>query len=219
MKCQFNISEKEKALSIVAPDDRIIPGRLLREMVANIETRYQIYEFFYAASRQEAEEAIDVVGMVPLAGLTQRFVVFTKLDASFMEDNLIHPTPEEEDDYRSKLDPDEDYVQADYTVFLPPEMNILVTDDIKRFITVAGHLKLRTYEDMLDASERLGEASISIFDKAEMTVIYNDDDFVEVMCRNDTLHEWLYDPIYVPSIFEDQAPKKKNIKDMFNRGE
>ncbi len=218
MKCQFNISEKEKALCIVAPEERIIPGRLLREIVANIETKYQIYEYFYVASRQETEGIMDVVGMVPLAGLTQRYIVFTKLDPSFMEENAIHPTPEEEDHFRSLLDPDEEYVQADYTVSLPEELNILVTEDIKRFITVADHLKLRSYDDMLDVAERLGEAAITILSGAEMTVVFNDDDFIETFCRNGSLEEWLYDPIYVPSIFSEPETKKKGLTDLFKFG-
>ena len=50
------------------PQERILPGRMIREMVRNLETRYELYEYSLIKSERQLEEMDDVVATVPLAG-------------------------------------------------------------------------------------------------------------------------------------------------------
>ena len=197
---------------ISSPEGRILPGRMLREMVTNIETKYQIYEYSMVKGRQAAEQMDDLVGMVPLAGVGQRYIVFQRLHPSFAEETAIKLTPEEVDAFRAALDPDEEFVMADYTISIPKDYFVLVTDDVRKFITVTTHLKLDSMESMQDAVARLGEAAISIYDEADMLIEYMDENFPEVLFRSGLDETWLGTPMQVTSIHEAGEGKKAKGK-------
>ena len=55
-------------MRIEAPQGRILPGRMIREMVRNLETRYELYEYSLIKSERQLDEMDDVVATIPLAG-------------------------------------------------------------------------------------------------------------------------------------------------------
>jgi hypothetical protein len=180
MKCDFKVAAQEKSMVIAAPEGRVLSGRMLRIMVANMETRYQVYEYSLVKGSRNAEEVEDLVGMVPLSGVGQKYIVFQRLHPSFYDENAIHLTPEEIDTFRGALEEDEEFVMADYTVSMPSDYFLLITDDIRKFITVATHLRLESLEAMQEAAVRLGEAAVSIYDEADMMIEYQDNTFPDV---------------------------------------
>jgi hypothetical protein len=139
----------------------------------------------------------DVVGTVPLAGLglqKGKMVVIQRLHNSLYDPNYVKLEPEQMDEFAQSLEPGEELVADDYTVALPADYYVMVTDDIKKFIMVATHLKLASLEKMRACVARLCSANITIRDEALMTVEYENEDFPDLLSKD--CGEFLRTPVY-----------------------
>lgn len=199
VKCDYKICKN--TLMISAPEGvDLLPGRMLRAMIANIETAYELYEYSQAANMKAAQAMEDVVGIAPMApSLTSRkVVVYQRPHPSFYDPNFIELTTEEVDRFTSALPPGEEFIEADYTLSMPSDLYMAVVDDIRTFIDVVTHLKLPTFNAVREATARLGIASITIYDEADMMVEFNDENFPELLTQG--LERWLNPPQHVESL-------------------
>lgn len=196
MAYQCDIRISDSAIRIQAPKGRIIPGRLVRSIVHNLETRYQLYEFSMIKGNRMMEELEDVVDVIRLKKGFQ--VVIQKLHPSLYDEGVIKLSPEELEDFAASVPDDETMVVADYTVSMPAEYFILVTDNIQRFVTFANHLKLDNFPAMRECAARLGDAAISIFDEEDMIIEYQDENLPDVLMQD--LEPWLRTPLHVKTL-------------------
>jgi len=193
-KCDVRISDH--AIRIQSPQGRIIPGRLIRSIVHNLETRYQLFEFSMIRGARMLDELEDVVDTIRLKRGFQ--CVVQKLHPSLYDEAAIQLTPEELDEFASTVPDDEQMVVADYTVSMPSEYFILVTDDIRRFVNFANHLKLDGFPAMRECAARLGDAAISIFDETDMIIEYQDESLPNTLMQD--LEPWLKSALHVKDI-------------------
>lgn len=196
-RCDYRISTQERILEIEAPQERILPGRMIREMVRNLETRYELYEYSMIKSERQLEEMDDVVATVPLAGgglQKGKLVVIQRLHTSLYDPNFVKLEPEQMDEFAQTLEPGEELNPDDYTVALPADYYVMVTDDVKKFVMVATHLKLTGMDKMVECVSRLCCAGISIQDEALMTVEYENEDFPDLLTKG--CEEFLRAPVY-----------------------
>lgn len=196
-RCDYRISTQERILEIEAPQERILPGRMIREMVRNLETRYELYEYSMIKSERQLEEMDDVVATVPLAGgglQKGKLVVIQRLHTSLYDPAFVKLEPEQMDEFAQTLEPGEELNPDDYTVALPADYYVMVTDDLKKFVMVATHLKLTGMDKMVECVSRLCCAGISIQDEALMTVEYENEDFPELLSKG--CDEFLRAPVY-----------------------
>ncbi len=196
-RCDYRISTQEHILEIEAPQERILPGRMIREMVRNLETRYELYEYSLIKSERQLEEMDDVVATVPLAGgglQKGKLVVIQRLHTSLYDPSFVRLEPEQMDEFAQTLEPGEELNPDDYTVALPADYYVMVIDDLKKFVMVATHLKLTGMDKMVECVSRLCCAGISIQDEALMTVEYENEDFPELLTKG--CEEFLRAPVY-----------------------
>lgn len=204
MSFRCNITVADNALQITAPEGRLLPGRMLRTMMQNLESRYQVVEFTMVKNDKELKELEGVVQVVPMAGnaistLTGRkSIAFMGLHPSFYDENAVQLTKEEIEDFRATIPEGEEMYVADFTVSLPREFMALVTDDLNEFCTVATHLKLDSLPAMLECAARLGTASITVFDEVELIAEFKDPEVVDVIMAG--LDEWVNAPMRVRSL-------------------
>lgn len=198
-KCDFKM--EKSACLITAPEDRdILPGRMLRTMAANLEKRFQLYEFSSVKGYKAVDEMEDVIGVVELqCGLLkklfgkQEVCVFQKLHPSFYEEDYVQLSEEEKEAFQKNLPEGEEFVQSDYTVSIPPFFFIVATqDDSRKLMDVLNHLKLRDFSEIRDAVATLCEASISIFDEIEILVEYSHEELPKLLTEG--LDEWVKPP-------------------------
>ena len=196
-RCDFQISTQEHKLRIESPQERILPGRMIREMVRNLETRYELYEYSMIKSERQLDEMEDVVATIPLAGSglqKGKMVVIQRLHNSLYDPEYIKLEPEQLDEFAQTMEPGEELNVADYTVALPKDYYVMVTDDLKKFVMVATHLKLTDMNKMVECVVRLGSASITIQDEVIMDVDYEDESFPDLLTRG--CEEFLRTPVY-----------------------
>lgn len=198
-KCDFKT--EQSACLITAPEDRdILPGRMLRQMVESLEKRFQLYEFSCVQGYRAVDEMEDVIGVVELqCGFFRRLMgkqdicVFQKLHPSFYEPDFVQLTEEEAEVFRGNLPEGEEFVEADYTVSIPPFYYMVVTqDDSRKLMDVLNHLKLIDFAEVRDAVATLCDASISIFDEIEILAEYFDEEFPNIFTAG--MDEWLKPP-------------------------
>jgi hypothetical protein len=198
-KCDYRT--ELNACLITAPEDRdILPGRMLRQMVENLEKRFQVFEFSCVQGYHAVDEMEDVVGVVELqSGFLQRMMgkqeicVFQKLHPSFYEPDFVQLSDEEKEAFHSNLPEGEEFVEADYTVSIPPYYFMVVTqDDSRKVLDVLNHLKLVDFAEARDAIATLCDASVSVFDEIEILVEFADEKFPETL--TDGMDEWLKPP-------------------------
>jgi hypothetical protein len=195
-KCDFKT--ERNACLITAPEDRdILPGRMLRQMVENLEKRFQLFEFSCVQGYRVVDEMEDVIGVVELqSGFFKRLMgkqdicVFQKLHPSFYEPEYVQLSEEEKEAFRENLPEGEEFNEADYTVSIPPFFFVAVTqDDSRKLMDVLNHLKLRDFSEARDAIATLCDASVSIFDEIEILAEYFDEGFPNLL--SDGMEEWL----------------------------
>lgn len=204
MKCDYKICEN--TIQISAPQGtNLLPGRMIRTIVANIESQYQLYEYSEVKGMKNAESMEDVVGIAPLAGSLpawmsggQKLVVFQKPHPSLYNANFIQLTDGEIESFKAALPPGEEFIDADYTVSMPPDFFMLVTQDIRPFIDVITHLKLAAFPAVREAAARLSVAAITIYDEADMLAEINEARFRELLLRD--TERWLGPPQIVESL-------------------
>lgn len=196
MAYQCDIRISDQAIRIQSPQGRIIPGRLIRSIVHNLEVKYQLYEFSLIRNAKELQELEDVVDVVNLKRGSK--CVIQKLHPSLYDESVIRLTPEELDEFAATVPSDEQMVVADYTVSMPAEYFILVTDNIQRFVAFANHLKLDGFPAMRECAARLGDAAITIFDENDMIIEYQDENLPDILMQD--LDPWLKTPLHVKDL-------------------
>ena len=201
-RCDIKIAEN--GVQIVAPDGRLLPGRMLRAMMQNLENHYQVLEYTMVKNDKELRELDGVLQVVPLASgflsalSGKKFIAFMGLHPSFYDENAVELSQEEIEEFRATIPAGEEMYVADFTVSLPADFMALVTDDLNKFCTVATHLKLENLAAMQECATRLGVASITIFDEVEMIVEYQDPALADVILEG--LDDWLATPVHVRSL-------------------
>jgi hypothetical protein len=204
-KCDFKM--ENGASLIIAPENRdILPGKMIRALVANLERRFQLFEYSSVIGYRSADEMDDVLGIVELhCGFFKRLMgkqelcVFQKLHPSLYDDEYVQLSEEEMEAFRENLDEGDDFTKADYTVSIPPYFFVAVTqDDSRKLIEILNHLKLKDFSQVRDAVANLCEASVSIFDEIELLTEYSSDEIPEFMSEG--LDEWLKPPEHVESL-------------------
>jgi hypothetical protein len=198
-KCDFKM--EKGACLITAPEDRdILPGRMLRLLAANLEKRFQLYEFSLVQGYRAVDEMEDVIGVVELkCGFLQRMFgnqsicVFQKLHPSFYEEGYVQLSEDEKETFRQNLPEGEEFAEADYTVSIPSYFFVTVTqDDIRKITDVLNHLKLMSFSEVRDAVVTLCEATVSVFNEIEVLAEYNDENFPTILTEG--LDEWVGPP-------------------------
>ncbi|MDD3243868.1 MAG: hypothetical protein PHD32_09125 [Eubacteriales bacterium] len=200
-KCTFQM-EPGACLITASPSTDVLPGRMLRGMVRNLERRFELYEYSLARSQKEADAMGNVEAVVPLSGGIKGklsggagVVVFQRLHPSFYDPNYVTLEPEDEEEFRFRLQPGEPFIVEDYTVALPDELFIAVTDDIKLLVRVMSHLKLTEFADAREAVSKLGVANLSVFEEAELLVEYDESAVPGILAGG--LDEFLEPPEHV----------------------
>lgn len=198
-KCDFRM--EKGACLITAPEDRdVLPGRMLRLLAANLEKRFQLYEFSLVQGYRAVDEMEDVVGVVelkcgPFKRLfgNQDICVFQKLHPSFYEEDYVQLSDEEKEAFRQNLPEGDEFLEADYTVSIPSYFFLIVTqDDIRKVTDVLNHLKLSSFSEVRDAAASLCDATLSIFNEIEVLAEYYDADFPAYIAEG--LEEWVGPP-------------------------
>jgi hypothetical protein len=201
-KCDFKM--ENGASLIIAPENRVIlPGRMIRMMVANLERRFQLMEYSSVIGYKAADEMEDVLGIIELrSGFFKRLMgkqelcVFQKLHPSLYDEEYVQLSEEEQEAFRENLEEGDDFIKADYSLSVPPYFFMAVSqDDSKKLIEVFNHLKLKDFAQVRDAVANLCDASISIFDEVELLAEYTSGDIPEIMTEG--LDEWLMPPEHV----------------------
>jgi hypothetical protein len=200
-KCDYKISEN--ALQISAPRGLdLLPGRMIRKMIKNIETKYQICEFSQARGRREAEVMDDVIGNIYLKGGMGAWLmgnapiaVFQRLHASMYDPDFIHLEEDEVMDFQSRLAEDEPFNYEDFTLSMPADYFLMVAPSSIKMIDVISHLRPETFDDVLNAAARIAVASIIIYDEADMRVEFTDDNFPALLTEG--LEDWINPPVQV----------------------
>lgn len=196
-RCDYSISTQERKLEIESPEGRILPGRMIREMVRNLETRYELYEYSMVKSDRQVEEMDDVVGTIPLSGFglqKGKKIVIQRMHPSLYDPTYEKLDPDQIDEFAQNLEPGEELDPADYTVAIPADYYVMVTDDLKTFTKVASHLKLASLEQMVECVSRLCCAGIIVQDEHLMMVDYEDENFPDLMTRG--CEAYLRAPVY-----------------------
>lgn len=206
LRCEIKIAPE--ALRIAAPEGRLLPGRMLRRIMQNLEQHYQVFEYTFCKNNRELNELGENVGVVPLyaggvsgalsAVTGQKCVAFLGLDASFYDTKAYRLSEEALAEFRATIPQDEQMHEEDFTVEMPADFMAIVTDDLNRFVQVAGHIKLHSKEEMQDCVARLGVAGVTVYDEVEMIVDYNDPAIPDIIMNGN--EEFLSTPMKVMSL-------------------
>ena len=204
-KCDFKM-EKYACLITLSDDRPVLPGRMLRTIVANLERRYQVLEFSNVVGYREVDQMEDVVGVVELrTGFFQRLLgkhqlcVFQKPHPSFYDAQYVQLGEEEQAEFRERLPEGEELVVEDYTVSIPAHCFLAMTvDDDRMVIDILNHLKLRDFTAVREAVATLFEGVVSIFDETELLAEYIDAVVPDILSEG--LDEWVNPPELVDSL-------------------
>jgi len=198
IKSDYKISGN--ALQISAPRGLdLLPGRLIRKMIKNIEAEYQICEFSEVKGRREAEVMDDVVGNIYLKGGLGAWLlgnapiaVFQRLHTSMYDPDFIRLEEEEVMDFQNRLPEDEPFNYEDFTLSMPVDYFLMAAPSTTKLIDVVSHLRPDTFDDVREAVARISAAAITIYDEADMHVEFTDDNFPEILTRG--LEDWINPP-------------------------
>ncbi len=198
IKSDYNISGK--AMQISAPRGLdMLPGRMIRKMVKNLESKYQICEYSEVKGRKQADMMDDVIGMIFLKGGLGSWLfgsapiaVFQRIHTSLYDPDFIRLEDDETMDFQKRLPEDEPFNYEDFTLSMPTDYFILVASSTNKLIEVLSHLRPDTFDDVRDAIARIADASITIYDEADIYIQYSDNNFPAVMTKG--LEEWLNPP-------------------------
>jgi hypothetical protein len=201
MQNKCDLKMEQYACMITAPETGdILPGRMLRRIVENLEKQFQLFEFSCVQGYRTVDEMEDVIGVVELqCGFFKRLMgkqdicVFQKLHPSFYDEGYVQLSEEEKEEFAKNLPEGDEFHEADYTVSIPPFFFVVATqDDSRKLMDVLNHLKLLDFAEARDAVATLCDASISIFDEIELLVEYSDEELPNML--TDGLEEWLNPP-------------------------
>ncbi len=198
IKSSYKICGNELQISAPRGLD-LLPGRMIRKMVKNIENKYQMCEFSQARGRREAEMMDDVIGDIYLKGGVGSWLmgsapvaVFQRLHTSMYDPDFIQLEEDEVMDFQNRLPEEEPFNYEDFTLSMPADYFIMVGPSTAKLIDVISHLRPETFDDIREAVARISTAFISIYDEADMHVIFSDDNFPEILTHG--LEDWLEPP-------------------------
>ena len=198
IKCDYKSAENVFCISAPRGLD-ILPGRMLRQVIKNLSSKYEICEFSFAKGRKAAEEKEDVVTDVYLAASrsayllgAQPIVVFQTVHPSLLDPQFIQLTSDEIMEFKGRLTDiglDEEYNTNDFSIAMPSDYFLVVTENARKLARVLEHLRLETFQDFRNTLSRLAPATISIYDEADMFVTYTDMTIPSLL--TDGIEEWL----------------------------
>ncbi len=188
------------ALQISAPRGLdLLPGRMVRKMIKNIETKYQICEYCEVRGRREAEVMDDVIGNIYLKGGMGSWLmgnapiaVFQRLHTSMYDPDFIRLEEDEVMDFQNRLPEDEPFNYEDFTLSMPADYFLMVAPSTTKLIDVVSHLRPETFDDVIEAVARISAASITIYDEADIRVEFTDENFPEILTHG--LEDWINPP-------------------------
>lgn len=198
IKCDYKISGN--AMQISAPRGLdLLPGRLIRKIVKNIESKYQICEYSEVKGRKEAEMMDDVVGSIYLKGGIGAWLfgntpiaVFQRIHTSLYDPDFLRLEDEETMEFQNRLPDDEPFNYEDFTVSMPSDYHIMIAPSTSKLIEVVSHLRPDNFDDVRKAISRIAVASITVYDEADMYIEYTDKEFPIVFAQG--VDEWLNEP-------------------------
>ena len=198
IKCDYKISGKTIQISAPRGLD-LLPGRMIRKMIKNIEAKYQICEYSQVKGRKEADSLDDVIGSIYLKGGvgawlfgTTPIAVFQRLHNSLYDPDFIRLDDEETMEFQNRLPEDEPFNYEDFTLSMPADYFLMISPSSSKLIEVISHLRPNDFEDSRKAISRIAIAAITIYDEADMYVEYMDDNFPAILTSG--VEEWLNEP-------------------------
>lgn len=201
IKCDYKFAENIFCISAPRGLD-VLPGRMLRKIIKNLESKYEICEFSFVKGRRAAEEKEDVISDVYLSTNkaayllgSQPIIIFQTIHPSLLDEQFIQLTDEEILEFKGRLadiGQDEEYNTNDYSVAMPSDYFLVITKDARKLAKVLEHLRLETFQDFRHALSRLAVASISIYDEADMFVTYTEKTIPALFTED--IENWLSPP-------------------------
>jgi len=207
IKCDYKSAENVFCISAPRGLD-VLPGRMLRQVIKNLSSKYEVCEFSFVKGRRAADEKEDVVTDVYLAASrsaylmgSQPIVVFQTVHPSLLDPQFIQLNPDEIMEFKGRLTDiglDEEYNTNDYSVAMPSDYFLVVTENARKLGRVMEHLRLETFQDFRNTLSRLAPATISIYDEADMFVTYTDKTIPALLTED--IEEWLLPLEKVPHL-------------------
>jgi len=198
IKCDYKSAENVFCISAPRGLD-VLPGRMLRQIIKNLSSKYEVCEFSFAKGKRAADEKEDVITDVFLSTSrtsylfgSQPIVVFQSVHPSLVDPQFIQLTPDEIMEFKGRLTDigvDEDYNTNDYSVAMPSDYFLVITENARKLARVLEHLRLETFQEFRNTISRLAPASISIYDEADMFVTYTDKTIPALLTEG--IEEWL----------------------------
>ncbi len=198
IKCDYKSADNVFCISAPRGLD-ILPGRMLRKIIKNLNSKYEVCEFSFVKGKRAADEKEDVITDVYLAASrsayllgSQPIVVFQTVHPSLLDPQFIQLTPDEIMEFKGRLTDiglDEEYNTNDYSIAMPSDYFLVVTENVRKMSRVLEHLRLETFQDFRNTLSRLAPATISIYDEADMFVTYTDKTIPSMLTEG--IEEWL----------------------------
>jgi len=198
IKCDYKSAENVFCISAPRGLD-VLPGRMLRQIIKNLSSKYEVCEFSFAKGKRAADEKEDVITDVFLSTSrtsylfgSQPIVVLQSVHPSLLDPQFIQLTPDEIMEFKGRLTDigvDEDYNTNDYSVAMPSDYFLVITENARKLARVLEHLRLETFQEFRNTISRLAPASISIYDEADMFVTYTDKTIPALLTEG--IEEWL----------------------------
>lgn len=198
IKCDYKSAENVFCISAPRGLD-VLPGRMLRQIIKNLSSKYEVCEFSFVKGKRAAEEKEDVITDVYLSTSrtsylfgSQPIVVFQSVHPSLLDPQFIQLTPDEIMEFKGRLTDigmDEEYNTNDYSVAMPSDYFLVITENARKLARVLEHLRLETFQDFRNTISRLAPAAISIYDEADMFVTYTDKTIPALLTEG--IEEWL----------------------------
>ncbi|MEX1376849.1 MAG: hypothetical protein AB1Z23_05145 [Eubacteriales bacterium] len=198
IKCDYKSADNVFCISAPRGLD-VLPGRMLRKIISNLSSKYEVCEFSFCKGKKEADEKEDVVTDVYLTASrsayvfgAQPIVVFQTVHPSLLDPQFIQLTPDEIMEFKGRLTDigmDEEYNTNDYSVAMPSDYFLVITENARKLARVMEHLRLETFQDFRNTISRLAPATISIYDEADMFVTYTDNTIPALLTEG--IEEWL----------------------------
>lgn len=198
IKCDYKVSGN--AFQISAPRGLdLLPGRMIRKIIKNIESNYQICEFSEVKGAREADMMDDVIGTIYLKGGMGAWLfgstpiaVFQRIHTSLYDPDFIRLEDHETMDFQNRLPDDEAFNYEDFTVSMPADYFLMVAPSTNKLVEVISHLRPDSFADVREAAAKLAVASITVYDEADMYIEYTDEEFPIIFTKG--LDEWLNPP-------------------------
>jgi|GEM_PF-2571483 len=198
IKCDYKSADNVFCISAPRGLD-VLPGRMLRRIVKNLSSKYEVCEFSFVKGKKAAEEKEDVITDVYLTTSrssylfgSQPIVIFQSIHPSLLDPQFIQLTSDEIMEFKGRLTDiglDEEYNTNDYSIAMPSDYFLVITENARKLARVMEHLRLESFQDFRNTISRLAPATISIYDEADMFVTYTDKTMPALLTEG--IEEWL----------------------------